>query len=111
MEWWNDAQITPWINSLLWVPHHLAALIACFIAFLLLRHQADAHRRWGAAPVIVAGMAFASATGMSVYVTFTFVVAVALWLLVLIARKGWLELAMFVGAGAVAAALGTLLSF
>ena len=102
MEWWNDVQITSWVDSMLWVPHHLAALIACFIAFLLLRHQADVHRKWATGPVIVAGMAFASAAGMSVYVTFTFVVAVAFWLLVLIARKGWLEGAMFVTAGAVA---------
>jgi hypothetical protein len=55
--------------------------------------------RMGHRPVIVAGMAFASAAGMSVYVTFTFVIAVALWLLVLIARKGWIEAAMFASAG------------
>ncbi len=102
MEWWNEAQITSWVASVLWVPHNVAALIACFVAFLLLRHQADANRRWATAPVIVAGMAFASAAGMSVYVTFTFVVAVALWLLALITRKDWLEIAMFVSAGAVA---------
>ena len=40
---------------------------------------------------------------MSVYVTFTFVVAVALWLLALIAQRNWTETTMFVGAGAVAA--------
>ncbi|HKN72682.1 MAG TPA: hypothetical protein VJX30_16735 [Terriglobales bacterium] len=102
MEWWNEPQITSWVGSLLWVPHHVGALIACFIGFLLLRHQADAHHRWAIAPVIVAGMAFASAAGMSVYVTFTFVVAVALWLLALVVRKDWLEAAMFVGAGVVA---------
>jgi hypothetical protein len=99
MEWWNEPQITSWIGSLLWVPHHVAALVACFVGFLLLRHQADAHYRWATAPVIVAGMAFASAVGMSVYVTFTFVIAVGLWLLVLVLRKDWLEAAMFVGAG------------
>ncbi len=102
MEWWNDVQITSWADSMLWVPHHLGALISCSIAFLLLRYQADVHRRWATGPVIVAGMAFASAAGMSVYVTFTFSIAVALWLLVLITRKDWLEAAMFVGAGAVA---------
>ncbi|MGB8013044.1 MAG: hypothetical protein WCF68_15630 [Terriglobales bacterium] len=102
MELWNESQVTSWVGSMLWVPHHLGALIACFIAFLLLRHQTDVHRRWATGPVVVAGMAFASAAGMSVYVTFTFVVAVALWLLALIARKDRLEAAMFVGAGAVA---------
>jgi hypothetical protein len=100
MEWWNEVQITSWVGSLLWVPHNVAALIACFVAFLLLRHQADVNRGRAAGPIIVAGMAFASAAGMSVYVTFTFVVAVALWLLASITRKAWLEVAMFVGAGA-----------
>jgi len=102
MEWWSQAQITSWAGSLLWVPHHVAALIACFVGFSLLRHQIDAHRRWATGPVIVAGMAFASAAGMSVYVTFTFVVAIALWLLVLAARKDWLEVMMFASAGVVA---------
>lgn len=101
-EKWNAPQIDSWISSLLWVPHNVAALIACFVAFLLLRHQADSHRRWSTGPVIVAGMAFASAAGMSVYVTFTFVIAVALWLLALVTRKDWLQAAMFVAAGAVA---------
>ncbi|MGH9642770.1 MAG: hypothetical protein ACRD3Q_10110, partial [Terriglobales bacterium] len=101
MEKWNGPQIDSWASSLLWVPHNVAALIACFVAFLLLRHQADA-KRWATAPIVVAGIAFASAAGMSVYVTFTFVVAVGFWLLALIARKDWLEAAMFVSAGAVA---------
>jgi len=101
MEWWNDVQITSWADSMLWVPHNLGALMACFVAVVLLRHQADVHRRWATAPVIVAGMAFASAAGMSVYVTCTFVVAIALWLLVLILRRGWVEFSMFVAVGAV----------
>jgi hypothetical protein len=101
-EKWNEPQITSWVGSLLWVPHHVAALIACFVAFVLLRHQVDSHRRWATGPVIVAGMAFASAAGMSVYVTFTFVIAVALWLLAVIARKDWPEVTMLVSAGAVA---------
>lgn len=101
-EKWNEPQITSWVGSVLWVPHHVAALIACFVAFALLRHQADSRRRWATGPVIVAGMAFASAAGMSVYVTFTFVIAVALWLLAVIARKDWLEVTMFVSAGAAA---------
>ena len=101
-EKWNDPEITSWLGSLLWTPHHIAALIACFVAFMVLRHQSDIHRRWATGPIIVAGMAFASAAGMSVYVTFTFAVVVALWLLVMIVRKDWLEVSMFVSAGAVA---------
>src|ERR1039458_1712953 len=66
-----------------------------------MRHQADTNR-WASGAVVGAGMAFASAAGMSVYVTFTFAVAVVLWLLALVTRKAWLEATMFVGAGAVA---------
>ncbi|MGO9775817.1 MAG: hypothetical protein ACLPM3_04420, partial [Terracidiphilus sp.] len=102
MEKWSESQIDSWASSLLWVPHNVAALIACFVAFVLLRHQADANRRWATGPVIVAGMAFASAVGMSVYVTFTFVIVVGLWLLATVARKDWLEAAMFIAAGVVA---------
>lgn len=106
MEWWNETQITSWAGSVLWVPHNVAALIACFVAFLLLRYQIDAHQRWGTGPVIVAGMAFASAAGMSVYVTFTFVIAFTLWLLALVTRKQWLEVTMFLCAGVVALGCG-----
>ncbi|MFY9646725.1 MAG: hypothetical protein WAK29_16210 [Terriglobales bacterium] len=102
IEWWNEPQITSWMGSILWVPHHVGALLACFVGFLLLRHQSDAHRKLAIAPVITAGMAFASAAGMSVYVTFTFAIAIALWLLALIVRRDWLEAAMFLCAGAVA---------
>jgi hypothetical protein len=107
MTWWNEVQITTWIDSLLWVPHHLAALIACMVGFLLLRHQADLHRAHSQyssifPAVIVAGFAFSGATGMSVYVTFTFVVAVVLWSSLLLVRKAWLELAMFASAGLIA---------
>jgi hypothetical protein len=101
MEWWNQAQVTSWAASLLWVPHHLAALIACFVGFVLLRHEADANR-WRTTSVIAAGAAFASAAGLSVYVTFTFVVAIGLWLMALVARKSWREIAMFAGAGVIA---------
>ena len=102
MEWWNDAQITSWAGSLLWVPHHVAALIACFVAFLLLRHYSDARGKLGTVPMAVAAIALASASGLSVYVTFTFAVAIFLWLLALAARKEWNEIAMFTGAGALA---------
>ena len=103
LEWWNEVQISSWAASLLWVPHHLAALIACVIGFLLLRKAGEEGRRGQAGAVVIAGIAFASAAGLSVYVTFTFVVAIGLWMMVLAAHKNWREAAMFAAAGAVAA--------
>ena len=104
MEWWNQAQITSWAASLLWVPHHVAALIACFVGFLLLRHEAEANRG-RVISMIIAAAAFASAAGLSVYVTFTFVVALSLWLMALVARKDWKEAGWFAGSGIIAVIL------
>lgn len=74
MEWWNSAQITSWLDSMIWVPHHIAGLIACLIGFLVLRVE----KRRGVAAV-TAGVAFASAVGLSIYVAMTFAVFMALW--------------------------------
>lgn len=104
MEWWNQVPITSWAASLLWVPHHVAALIACVVGFVLLRHDAVTTPK-PIVPVLIAGVAFASAAGMSVYVTFTFAVAAGLWLLALVASKNWNEAAIFAGVGCVAAIL------
>ncbi len=77
MEWWNVAQITSWIDSMLWVPHHLAGLIACLTGFLVLYVE---KRR--AVAATIAAIAFASAVGLSIYVAFTFALFMAVWILV-----------------------------
>jgi hypothetical protein len=80
MEWWSQDQISSWMDSLLWVPHHVAALVGCLLSFLLLwrtREALDARRRWMA--VAFAGVAFASAFGLSVYVAFGFAVMMLAW--------------------------------
>src|ERR1019366_2491474 len=35
MEWWSNDQISSWADSFLWVPHHVASLLCCLVAFLL----------------------------------------------------------------------------
>jgi hypothetical protein len=100
-EWWNN-QVTGLPTSVLWVAHHVASLIACFVGFLLLWRS-----RGRIAPAICAGLAFASAAGLSIYVTFTFAIflipcgAVMLW------KKAWPERVAWLTAGATALA-GTL---
>jgi hypothetical protein len=37
IEHWNE-QITAWVGSLLWVPHHVAAMIVCLTAFLIFQY-------------------------------------------------------------------------
>ncbi len=35
MEWWNE-QVTSWMDTVLWNPHHVSALVVCLLGFLLL---------------------------------------------------------------------------
>ena len=76
MEVWDTDQVTSWTNSLLWVPHHVAATSACMLGFVFLWHAG--RRLAHTAPQrvllgILAAMGFASAAGLSVYVTFAFI--------------------------------------
>lgn len=78
-EWWSRDQITSWIDSLLWVPHHIAGLVCCMLAFLLAWKSKQASARERAVAVVLIGCALASAFGLSVYVTFAFFLLMVLW--------------------------------
>jgi hypothetical protein len=102
MEWWDISQVTSWIDSLLWVPHHVAGLVACLGGFLVLwvvPRNAPVSERLKAA--VIAALAFASAAGLSVYVTFAFAIFLVIWTLVLLRSKLTAEALMFIAAGVV----------
>ena len=87
MEVWDGDQVTSWTNSLLWVPHHVAATSACALGCVFLWHAGrpiQHTRRQRVLLAILAAMAFASAAGLSVYVTFAFmlflIAAAMFWL-------------------------------
>ena len=106
IEWWNIDQVTAWYSAALWVPHHVAALVACLTGFLLIwvlpggpwtyRHSFAA---------VCAGIAFASATGTSVYVTMGFAGFCAVWLCLTAYRRWWTDTVALAVAGLVAAIL------
>jgi hypothetical protein len=99
IEGWNE-QVTAWLGSMLWVPHHIAALVACLIAFLLLWRDSEQPGRWPQPlSVVLAAAAMASAVGMSVYVTFTFASILVVWALLALIRKQPKVLAAVVAAG------------
>ncbi len=90
IEWWSVDPIDAWPDSLLWVPHHVASVLCCMLAFLFLWRtlkEAAADRRSRLWAVALAGAAFASAFGLSVYVAFGFALLMAAWLLWLFARR------------------------
>jgi hypothetical protein len=99
MEWWNE-QLTSWPDALLWCPHHVMSLVACFTGFLLLR-QPIATKFQRVVSLVLAGMAFASAVGLSVLASFTFAVFIALWLPYAVLHRWWDELAYLFVAGCV----------
>jgi hypothetical protein len=88
MEWWDPNQVSSWLGSLLWVPHHVAALTSCMVGLLVLSTIDEANplreRIWAG---VLSGLAFASAAGLSVYVTFTFAVFAVLWTLLMLLQK------------------------
>lgn len=86
MEWWSIDQFYSWQDSILWVPHHTAALLCCLTAFLLLwRSQGEPTARQRAAAVMLSGVALASSFGLSVYVAAGFALLTLAWL-------GWLAI-------------------
>jgi hypothetical protein len=86
LEHWNE-QITAWVGSLLWVPHHVAGLIAGFVGVMLVHSVRSQPRPKQFVALVFSGMAFASALGLSVWVTLIFVLFWGGWILFLYFQK------------------------
>jgi hypothetical protein len=80
MDWWSFAQVTSWIDSLLWVPHHIAGLICCLLGFLLIWISKARTPTQRLLCALLAGLAFASALGLSTWVAFAFALVMIAWL-------------------------------
>ncbi|MGO9127131.1 MAG: hypothetical protein ACLP6G_19875 [Terriglobales bacterium] len=93
MEWWNE-QVASWMDSVLWNPHHVSALIVCLLGFLLLWNALRSTWRDRIVAVLLSAAAFATASGLSVFVTFTFALFMAAWLLFTLRQKQWLTAAL-----------------
>ena len=98
IEWWNQ-QVSPWIFSLLWVPHHVLALIAGIFGLVLICE------RPGTTSGIVAGFAFASCVGASVWVGLAIALTALLWLASLTLRRRHRIALALAAAGCLAALL------
>ena len=98
MEWWNE-QVTSWFGSVLWVPHHVAALIAGLMGFLVTWNAGTRHRF---AAIVLGGAAFATAAGSSIYVTLIFVVFLIVWIPIAWFRQGRITAVVQLAAGVIA---------
>ena len=81
MEWWSPGQVTSWLDTVLWVPHHLAALVCCVFGFLLVWMSVAWGWRQKVLCGVLAGVGFAASFGLSTYVAVAFAMVMALWLL------------------------------
>lgn len=105
MEWWDRVQVTSWLDALLWVPHHVAALVACLVGFLALwsvRRKTEREEpsiRPRAIACSFAAMAFAAAAGLSIYVTLAFAIFLVCWGIRLLVQRNWTEFVQYLATG------------
>jgi hypothetical protein len=81
MEWWSSDQVTSWMDSIIWVPHHVAGLVCCLLGFLLVWSSKGLSARQRILCALVAGISFASAFGLSIWVPVAFVLVLSCWVL------------------------------
>jgi hypothetical protein len=95
IEWWSQ-QVQPWLFSLLWVPHHVLALIAGVFGLLLICD------RPGPVPTVVAAVSFASCVGASLWVGFAMALTALFWLVSLVVRRQYRMALALAAAGCLA---------
>lgn len=98
LEQWSE-QATPWLISLLWVPHHVMAAAAGVFALLVVAEGGGWRR------VALAGLGFASCAGASVWVGLTVALTALIWMAWLALRREFSLVRCLAGAGLAAAAL------
>jgi len=99
--WNGGGHISSWLGAITWVPHHVAGFVSATFSLFVLRRGADLPlaRYWRI--VVLAGFGFASAAGLSIWVTIVAAMVAATWCLILIYRRWYREACLFVAAGIV----------
>jgi len=75
----SDGQIPSWFNSLVFVPHHIASMVCCMVAFLLAWISESKLTLRQVPTVALIALSLASGFGLSIYVTFAFFLLMAAW--------------------------------
>ena len=103
IEWWNDDQVTAWLGAILMSPHHVAGVIICFTGALLMTcliQPVTPARR--ILLIVLSAVTFASAMGVSSYVTFALAAGLLLWAAMLALRREWTAVVSMAIAGTIA---------
>lgn len=106
MEWWDPVQVTSWLDAFVWVPLHVASLVACLVAFLLLWKASESTARKQRAFLLpLAALGFSSAAGLSVLVTFAFAFFLIAWVGFLLAHLRFRDALTYVLVGCLSVCL------
>lgn len=94
IEGWN-MPIMDWFGGLMWVPLHVASMMACLVGLMLFLYTYDKDKKQQIIAACISGIAFASAAGLSLWITFAFAIFWALWMLVLFFGQGRHQMVIF----------------
>ena len=86
IEGWN-MPVMSWMNAVTWVPNHVAGAMACFTGLLLVADGRDRSVIQRRIHATVAGLAFASALGLSVWLPLVFALVWTVWIGGLLVRS------------------------
>jgi hypothetical protein len=79
IEHWNE-QVTAWVGTTMWTPHHLISLLNGILGWLLIVYHQNKKTSQKLSSAFIAGLAFASAFGLSSWVTLIFVIFWLIWM-------------------------------
>lgn len=88
VDWWSE-EIRFAFGSLLWVPHHIAAVIACWTGFLLIVRRVPATVVGRAVTIALSGLIFASVFGLSAWIALTAAAVLAVWAFWRSIKRDW----------------------
>jgi hypothetical protein len=97
---WNEP-VTDWFEGLLWVPHHIVALIALLVGVMAAVESLETTKGARLRAALVASLAFAAMLGLSVWVTLAGATAAAVWFTILLIERRWQACATLAAIGLV----------
>ena len=112
MEWWRPDRTPSFLGMVLASPHHIAGFCSLLCGTLLLFRLGSATT--GGSPIslsqrlsiaFVAGLFFATASGLSLFPTVCFAIGLTFWALDLLRRREWATLGSLAASGILALAL------
>jgi hypothetical protein len=79
LEAWSQDGILSWLHTLFWAPHHLASMLCCMLAFLLVSTGKAKDHPSRIAGLALIALSLGSAFGLSIYVGFAFFLLMVTW--------------------------------